>query len=84
MTLGVVYLFLLKSSTYKNIILGKHGIILKKNGLSAVFLPQVPAGFGWDLQTTLEHLSQKAGLPKDAWKQNCNFEVFEGFEIKEK
>ena len=70
--------------SYNDIILGKHGIILKKNGLSAVFLPQVPTGFGWNLQTTLEHLSQKAGLSKDAWKQNCNFEVFEGFEIKEK
>lgn len=69
---------------YKDIILGTHGIILKKDGLSAVFLPQVPGGFGWDLQTTLEHLSQKTGLPKDGWKQNCNFEVFEGFEIKEK
>ncbi|MFH1644601.1 MAG: AmmeMemoRadiSam system protein B [bacterium] len=73
-----------KVGSYKEIILGKHGIILKKDWASAVFLPQVQASFGWDLPTTLEHLSQKAGLSKDGWKQNCDFAVFEGFEIKEK
>lgn len=72
---------------YNDIILGKHGIILKKptkSGywLSSVFLPEVPTGLGWNLQKTLEELSIKAGLDKDAWKQDCNFEVFESFKIK--
>ncbi len=43
------------------------GIILKKNFRSSTFLPQV-----WeqipDKVQFLEHLSLKAGLPKDAWK----------------
>jgi len=71
-----------KVENYNKIVLGKHGIILKKEGLSAVFLPQVPLSFGWNLNTTLEHLSLKAGLSKDDWKEECSFEVFEGFEIK--
>jgi MEMO1 family protein len=63
--------------------IGTHGIILSKNGKTAVFLPQVPGGFGWDLKTTLEQLSEKAGLQKDDWKTDCQFWIFSGFEITE-
>ena len=45
------------------------GIILKKGFSSATFLPQV-----WeellDKKDFLEHLSQKAGLNRDAWKNS--------------
>ncbi len=74
---------------FKEIVIGKHGIILNKldqtetKTHSAVFLPQVPVEWKWDLQTTLEQLAQKSGLPRDGWKENCLFEVFESFEIKE-
>ena len=70
-------------ASYHDIKLGTHGIILKKEGRAAVFLPQVPGQFGWDLPTTLTHLSEKAGLLPDAWKQGSAFEVFEGFEFAE-
>lgn len=70
--------------SWKDIQLGKHGIILKKQNTSAVFLPQVATEQGWNINTTLEHLAQKAGLHADAWKENdAQFEVFEGCEIKE-
>lgn len=59
------------------IVLGTHGIVLEKAGHAAVFLPQVAIEQGWDLETTLTHLSQKAGLPGDAWKEGASFEVFE-------
>jgi len=72
-----------KITSYNDIVLGKHGIILTKNFHSAVFLPQVAPSLGWDLETTLQHLSRKAGLESDDWKENCTFEVFEGYEIKE-
>jgi AmmeMemoRadiSam system protein B/AmmeMemoRadiSam system protein A len=78
-----------KVASAEDIIIGKHGIILNKKGesgntiASAVFLPQVAREQGWNLATTLEHLSQKAGLDRNAWKTDCDFEVFEGFEIKE-
>jgi AmmeMemoRadiSam system protein B/AmmeMemoRadiSam system protein A len=75
-------------SRYKRIVIGRHGIILKKfmpdgSMKSAVFLPKVPIKFKWDLKTTLEHLSVKAGLLKDGYKKGCIFEVFEGFEFSE-
>ncbi|MEW6103959.1 MAG: AmmeMemoRadiSam system protein B [bacterium] len=66
-----------KIGTYTEIILGKHGIVLSKSGRSAVFLPQVAPEQKWTLEETLTHLSLKAGLPSDAWKKDCQFEVFE-------
>ena len=56
--------------------LGRHGVILEKNGRSAVFLPQVATETGWDKATFLSHLAAKAGLPPDAWQQGATFEVF--------
>ena len=49
---------------------------LQKDGRRAVFLPQVASEYEWDRATTLGRLSQKAGLPADAWKQGASFEVF--------
>ncbi|HAW49370.1 TPA: hypothetical protein DCX16_00230 [bacterium] len=62
--------------SYTDIVIGRHGIVLSKGGRQAVFLPQVPPEQGWSLEETLIHLSLKAGLPHDAWKKDCNFEVF--------
>lgn len=49
--------------------LGEHGVVLKKGPASAVFLPQVARETGWDLETYLSRLAQKAGLPAAAWRQ---------------
>jgi AmmeMemoRadiSam system protein B/AmmeMemoRadiSam system protein A len=57
--------------------LGIDGVILKKNARSAVFLPQVATEQGWNLEQMLTHLSLKAGLPSDAWKNNAYFLVFQ-------
>ena len=57
--------------------IGKHGILLKKRGRSAVFLPQVAPEQGWNLETTLNHLALKAGLAPGAWREGASFEVFE-------
>ena len=64
-------------ASWHEIVLGRHGIVLQKGRRSAVFLPQVPEEQGWDLDTTLEFLSRKAGLAADAWKQDAQFLVFE-------
>lgn len=66
------------------IVLGQHGIILKKNHRQAVFLPQVAPEQGWDLETTLSHLAMKAGLPEQSWKIGAQFEVFEAEVFGEK
>ena len=57
--------------------IGTDGMVLRKDGRSAVFLPQVAPEQGWDLETTLTQLSQKAGLPADGWRQGASFEVFQ-------
>jgi len=57
--------------------IGIDGIVLNKNGRSAVFLPQVAPEQGWDVNEMLTHLSLKAGLPSDAWKQGASFLAFQ-------
>jgi len=57
--------------------IGTDGMVMHKAGRSAVFLPQVAPEQGWDLETTLSHLSAKAGLARDAWKDGASFEVFQ-------
>ena len=55
---------------------GTHGVILEKDGHRALFLPQVAPEQGWDRDTMLDHLAQKAGLPRDGWRRGARFEVF--------
>jgi hypothetical protein len=57
--------------------IGTDGMVLNKDGRSAVFLPQVAPEQGWDLETTLANLSVKAGLAPDAWKEGASFQVFQ-------
>lgn len=60
-----------------NIVVGKHGVYLVKGNDSAVFLPQVAPEQKWNKDTMLTHLSLKAGLPEDAWKdKDTIFYVF--------
>ncbi len=64
--------------SWHDIQIGRHGMTLSLHGRMAVFLPQVAPEQGWDLETTLTHLSRKAGLPADAWRDPaCRFSVFE-------
>ena len=60
-----------------NFMVGKEGILIRKGPYSAVFLPQVAVEQGWDRAETLCHLCQKAGLSRDAWKEDdMEFYVF--------
>ena len=67
---------------------GKHGIYMKRGFYSGILLPQVATEYGWDRQTFLEHTCMKAGLPKDAWKDESteiyiySAEVFNENDIK--
>lgn len=61
------------------IILGKHGIYIKKGSDSGTFLPKVPLKTGWTLKEFLGHCSQdKAGIGWDGWKDAEIF-VYETF-----
>lgn len=65
-------------SGYDDIRIGVDGILLSRGWNRAVFLPQVAPEQGWDLETTLEHLALKAGLPAEGWQSpDCSFEVFQ-------
>ncbi|MCU0916351.1 MAG: AmmeMemoRadiSam system protein B [Planctomycetes bacterium] len=64
-------------ASWRDIRIGIDGVVLQKDGHSAVFLPQVAPEQGWDLETTLQYLSEKAGLPADAWKEGASFLVFQ-------
>ena len=61
----------------KDIRIGIDGVILGKAGRRAVFLPQVAPEQGWDVDEMLTHLSLKAGLPADAWKEGAEFLTFQ-------
>jgi len=69
--------------SYRDIVIGKHGMILSKQGRSAVFLPQVAPEQGWGIEETLTHLSLKAGLPPDAWREGASYKVFEAVVFSE-
>jgi len=60
-----------------DVILGRHGVWIEKQGRSAVYLPQVAPEQGWTLPETLSHLSRKAGLDEDAWQEGMTFRVME-------
>jgi len=56
---------------------GRDGIMLKKDGRSAVYLPQVAPDQGWNRQQTLDQLCHKAGLPKGSWKKDAQLFIFQ-------
>lgn len=64
-------------ASWEEIVIGRHGIVLKKGTCHALFLPQVAPERGWDLETTLDNLALKAGLPSGGWREGASFEVFE-------
>jgi len=61
----------------EQILVGRDGVLIRKHGRSAVFLPQVAPEQGWNREQMLEHLCQKAGLESDAWKQDTRFFTFQ-------
>ncbi len=65
-----------KINNWRDIELGKHGVIIKKGINGGVFLPQVADETGWSKEEFLSQLCyQKAGLPPDSYKDD-------GIEIK--
>jgi AmmeMemoRadiSam system protein B/AmmeMemoRadiSam system protein A len=71
-------------ASYKDIVLGRDGIVMYKNDRQAVFLPSVATEFGWTLDETLTQLSLKAGCGADGWRSNARFDVFQAESFEEK
>jgi AmmeMemoRadiSam system protein B/AmmeMemoRadiSam system protein A len=58
-----------KISSIDEIVLGKHGIYIKKGSASGTFLPQVATETKWSKEDFLGHCSRdKAGLGWNGWK----------------
>jgi AmmeMemoRadiSam system protein B/AmmeMemoRadiSam system protein A len=65
------------------IVLGRDGVVIRKNGRSAVFLPQVATEQGWTRDEMLDQLCRKAGLPVGSWRQNAELFTFQAVVFSE-
>jgi len=63
---------------------GRDGLIVKHGFYSGLLLPQVPIEYGWNEEEFLEYTCEKAGLPKNYWKNpEIEIQKFEGIVFKE-
>ena len=63
---------------------GRDGLIVRSGFNSGLLLPQVPQEYGWTEEEFLNHTCEKAGLPKDCWKnKETKIQKFEGIVFKE-
>ena len=72
-----------KIESIDEIVLGKHGIYIKKGGMGGTFLPQVATQTGWTKEEFLGHCSRdKARLAWDGWK-DADIYTYEALVISE-
>ena len=63
---------------------GRDGLIIKSGFNSGLLLPQVPKEYGWNEEQFLDHTCEKAGVPKEYWKEKeTKIFKFEGIVFKE-
>lgn len=63
---------------------GRDGLIVKSGSNSGLLLPQVPKEYGWNEEQFLDHTCEKAGVPKEYWKEKeTKILKFEGIVFKE-
>jgi len=60
-----------------DIVVGRDGLVVERGWSRGLLLPQVATEWGWDAETFLAHTCQKAGLPKDAWRNGAKLWRFE-------
>lgn len=73
-----------KINNINEIVLGKHGIYIKKDFRSGTMLPQVATENGWSVEEFLGYTSRdKAGIGWDGWK-NAEIFIYEGIVLEEK
>ena len=64
---------------------GRDGLIVKSGFSSGLLLPQVPQEYGWNEEQFLNHTCEKAGLPRECWKdKETKILNFEGIVFQEK
>jgi AmmeMemoRadiSam system protein A len=60
-----------ESISPETIVPGRHGLLIVKGEHRGLLLPQVAAGRKWSSQLFLEETCAKAGLPRDAWRDQA-------------
>jgi len=68
----------------RNIVIGKHGLLISKNNARGLLLPQVAATFGWDTERFLQETCKKAGLKPDDWQRDATIQSFSALVFSEK
>jgi AmmeMemoRadiSam system protein B/AmmeMemoRadiSam system protein A len=48
--------------------IGRHGLVIKRPPSTGLLLPQVAQEHGWQPREFLEYTCEKAGLPRNAWR----------------
>jgi len=66
------------------VVVGRDGVLLIKEGKSAVFLPQVAPENNWNRTEMLDNLCVKAELPAGCWRQDAKLEIFQAEVFSEK
>jgi AmmeMemoRadiSam system protein B/AmmeMemoRadiSam system protein A len=66
-----------KVTNPNKVIVGRHGLVVEKDGHKGLLLPQVAVEQKWTREAFLENTCLKAGLPKDAWRTGAEIFVFE-------
>jgi AmmeMemoRadiSam system protein A len=72
-----------RPASAEDIEVGRHGVLLKKHGRTAVFLPKVATEQGWSRGELLDHLCRKGGLPPEAWTSDASLFTFEAEVFKD-
>jgi len=66
-----------------SIVVGRDGVLLRKQGHGAIFLPQVAPDQGWTRDQMLEQLCRKAGLPPDCWREGAELHTYQAEVFRE-
>lgn len=72
-----------KISDISEIVLGTHGVVVRKDSGSGTLLPQVAIEHGWNVEQFLGYTSRdKAGLGWNGWK-DAEVSIYEGIVLRE-
>jgi AmmeMemoRadiSam system protein B/AmmeMemoRadiSam system protein A len=65
------------------VVIGRDGVLLKKQDRGALFLPEVAVEQSWDHEQLMTGLCRKAGLPADAWREGAELYTFQTVALHE-
>ena len=66
-----------------DVVVGRDGVLLRKDDHSAVFLPQVATEQRWNREELLDNLCRKAGLTAGSWKSGAQLSTFQAVVFSE-